>query len=177
MVCTFYTAAHVHTIQTHNVCTMSSGFSRVVNLLNYVENFMVILLSVKCSFYLLGWFCVLSSPSQSTSKRRKTHNISCGKASEHIFSNSTEKKLIAFICNRRTLHRWDGKQIKNERMLLLRIWRISYNKLVSSLSCARLNDTRVHIPYYINRLKFHSPMKYDTKEVFTLDSLTFELNQ
>lgn len=95
-----------------------------------------------------------------------------------IFSRTTEKKkLIAFICNRRTLHRWDGKQIKNKRMMLLRIWRISYNKLVSSLSCARLSDSRVHIPYYINRLKFHSLMKYNTKEVFTPDSFMSELNQ
>lgn len=46
------------------VYTMSSGLSQVVDLLNYVEHFMVILLSVKCSFYLLGllsvgfFFCV-----------------------------------------------------------------------------------------------------------------------
>lgn len=45
---------YVYTVNS-TVCTMSSGFSQVVDLLNYVENFMVILLSVKCSFYLLGW--------------------------------------------------------------------------------------------------------------------------
>lgn len=67
------------------------------------------------------------------------------------------------------MHRRDGKQIKNELILLLRIWRISYNKLVSSLSCARLNSTRVttYSPYHINRLKFHSLSNIKRTNIFS----------